>query len=302
MRALVYLLLLGIIAGLTGWINQGYVKEQVNWYGTMRPYRIANVDPYVLKPEDERTLKPGKSFRECAKDCPEMVVVPAGEFMMGSPASEKDRYVDEGPLHKVTIAEPFAVAKFDVTFADWDACASVGGCPQISDMLLGGEQTGHQCELDDAQQYVAWFRKMTGRPYRLLSEAEWEYAARAGSTTVHYWGVEIGKNNANCNGCGSRWDNVQTSPVGSFNANAFGLYDMAGDVWQWVQDCYEKRSYNEALADGKARSSDNCRYRVARGGGWYTAPRDLRSAERYHATTDGRRDDFGFRLGRTITP
>jgi formylglycine-generating enzyme required for sulfatase activity len=222
----------------------------------MRPYRIANVDPYLLKPEAERALKPGNSFRECANDCPEMVVVPAGEFMMGSPTTEEGRYPDEGPLHKVTIAEPFAVSKFDVTFSDWDACVSVRGCPQISDNDFGrGTKPAINVSWDEAQQYVAWFRKMTGKPYRLLSETEWEYAARAGSTTLHFWGVEIGKGNANCNGCGSKWDNIQTSPVGSFNANAFGLYDMAGNVWQWVQDCYSK-SYSEALADGKARDID----------------------------------------------
>jgi formylglycine-generating enzyme required for sulfatase activity len=107
----------------------------------MRPYTIANVDPYVLKPEDERTLKPGKSFRECAKDCPEMVVVPAGEFMMGPPETEKDRYLDEGPLHKVTIAEPFAVAKFDVTFADW------GDALRLATMFWAGNKSGHQREL-----------------------------------------------------------------------------------------------------------------------------------------------------------
>ena len=129
-QALIYVLLVGIIAGLVGWINQAYVKEQMNWYMTMRPYRVANVDPYVLKPEAERALKPLASFRECAKDCPEMIVIPAGSFMMGSPATEKGRYTNEGPQHKVTIAKPFAVSKFDVTFADWDACVSVGGCPQ----------------------------------------------------------------------------------------------------------------------------------------------------------------------------
>ena len=136
------MLLVGIIAGLVGWINQAYVKEQWNWYMTMRPYMVANVRPYVLKPEAERALKPLASFRECAKDCPEMIVIPAGSFMMGSPATEKGRYTNEGPQHKVTIAKPFAVSKFDVTFADWDACVSVGGCPQKPDRQLasGGAQ------------------------------------------------------------------------------------------------------------------------------------------------------------------
>jgi formylglycine-generating enzyme required for sulfatase activity len=117
-------------SSFTFWINQAYVKERVNWYWTMRPYRVANFDRHALKPSDERALKAGQVFRECAKDCPEIVVVPAGEFMMGSPATEEGRYNDEGPQQKITIAKPFAVSKFDATFAEWDRCASLGGCPQ----------------------------------------------------------------------------------------------------------------------------------------------------------------------------
>jgi formylglycine-generating enzyme required for sulfatase activity len=301
MRALVYVLLVGIIAGLVGWINQAYVKERVNWYWTMRPYRVANFDRHVLKPGDERALKPRQVFRECANDCPEMVVVPAGEFMMGSPATEEGRYNDEGPQQKITIAKPFAVSKFDVTFADWDRCVSVGGCPQTSDNDFGREtRPVINVSWDEAQQYVEWLSKMTGQPYRLLSEAEWEYAARAGSAKVYFWGDKIDKKKANCYACGSEWDNATTSPVGSFQPNGFGLYDMAGNVWQWVQDCYN-RDYNQEPTNGSARVSGNCRYRVARGGGWYTLPKDIRSAERYHVTTDGRRDDFGFRVARTLT-
>jgi hypothetical protein len=172
MRALVYVLLVGIIAGLVGWINQAYIKQQVNWYMTMRPYGVANVDPYVLKSEAERALKLAASFRECAKDCPEMVVVPAGEFVMGSPANEKGRFDNEGPQHRVTIARPFAVSRFDVTFADWDACVSVRGCPQVGDSGFGREtRPVINISWDDAQQYVAWFSKMTDRAYRLLTEA-----------------------------------------------------------------------------------------------------------------------------------
>src|SRR5262249_44756748 len=129
-QGLVYVLLVGIILGLIGVIHEEYVKERWNWYRTMRPYRVANMDSYVLKPEAERALKPGDTFHECASDCTEMIVVPAGEFMMGSLTTEKGRSDDEWPQHKVTISRPFAVSKFDVTFADWDACVSVGGCPK----------------------------------------------------------------------------------------------------------------------------------------------------------------------------
>jgi formylglycine-generating enzyme required for sulfatase activity/energy-coupling factor transporter ATP-binding protein EcfA2 len=301
MQGLIYVLLVGIIAGLVGWINQAYVKEQVNWYMTMRPYGVGNVDPYVLKPEAERALKPGESFRECAKDCPAMVVVPAGEFMMGSPANEKGRYDNEGPQHRVTIIRPFAVSRFDVTFTDWDACVSVGGCTRVGDSGFGrGTRPVINVSWDDAQRYVAWFSKMTGRPYRLLTEAEWEYAARAGSTTAYFWGDDIGKENANCSGCGSQWDNRQTSPVGSFKANAFGLYDMAGNVWQWVQDCYHG-NYDAAPTDGSAWAVRDCSQPVVRGGSWCYLPQNLRSAGRSWNPTVCRHGNIGFRLGRTFT-
>src|SRR5262249_33331862 len=176
-QALIYVLLVGIILGLIGIINQAYIKEQVHWYMTMRPYRVANVDPYVLTPERERALRPGDSFRECAKDCPEMVVVPAGEFTMGSPATEKGRYANEGTQHSVAIPRPFAVSKFEVTFADWDACVAVGGCPheeRASDSGWGRDrQPVIGVSWDDAQAYVAWLSRMTDKTYRLLTETEW---------------------------------------------------------------------------------------------------------------------------------
>jgi formylglycine-generating enzyme required for sulfatase activity len=173
MRAFIYLLLVGIIASLVGWINQDYVKEQIHWYMTMRPYIAANVRPYLVKPEAERALIPLASFRECARDCPEMVVVPAGVFMMGSPATEKDRFDNEGPQRLITIARPFAVSKFAVTFADWDACVSVGGCPDVSDSgFERGTRPVINIRWDEAQQYAAWFSKITGRSYRLLTETE----------------------------------------------------------------------------------------------------------------------------------
>ncbi len=300
-RAVVYLMLVGIIAGLAGWINQSYLKEQWNWYTIMRPYMVAQVRPYVLNPDAERALTPANSFRECAKDCPEMIVVPAGEFMMGSPANEKDRYDDEGPQHKVTIVKPFAVSRFDVTFADWDACVSVRGCPQVGHSGFGrGARPVINVSWDEAQQYVAWFSKMTRRPYRLLNEAEWEYAARAGSTTAYFWGDDIGKENANCSGCGSKWDGRETSPVGSFKPNACGLYDMAGNVWQWVQDCYHD-DYDGAPTDGSAWTIDACSRRVVRGGSWGDRPQHLRSAVRDGYSTDLRGNRIGFRLGRTLS-
>ena len=142
---------------------------------------------------------------------------------------------------------------------------------------------------------------MTGKAYRLLNEAEWEYAARAGSTTAYFWGEEIGKNNANCNGCGSQWDNLQTSPVGSFKPNDFGLHDMAGNVFQWAQDCYHG-NYDGAPDDGSAWISGDCGFRVVRGGSWNNAPEILRSARRNGNSPFNRSYLLGFRVGRTLLP
>ncbi|MCI0600845.1 MAG: formylglycine-generating enzyme family protein, partial [Beijerinckiaceae bacterium] len=237
---------------------------------------VANFRPYVLNPDVERALKPRDSFRECANGCPEMVVVPAGEFTMGSPSDEKGRY-DEGPQHKVSIAGLFAVSRFEVTFADWDACVSVGGCPQEGRAGDAGWGRGTRPVIyvswDDAKAYVAWLSRMTGKEYRLLTEAEWEYAARAGTATAYSWGDEPGKGNANCNGCGSEWDGKQPAPAGSFKPNAFGLYDMHGNVWEWVEDTphanYEGAPRNgSAWVEGAESTS-----RVVRGGSWGGNPR-----------------------------
>ena len=137
---------------------------------------------------------------------------------------------------------------------------------------------------DDAKAYVAWLSKLTGKSYRLLSEAEYEYATRAGTQTAYPWGNAIGENNANCNGCGSQWDNRQTAPVGSFAPNQFGLYDMVGNVWEWTEDCYHD-SYGGAPSDGAAWTSGDCSRRVLRGGAWYNTPDFLRSAHRSGSTS-----------------
>ena len=163
---------------------------------------------------------------------------------------------------------------------------------------------GNQRERDDAQAYVKWLSRITGKPYRLLSEAEYEYAARAGTQTTYPWGDEIklnGQAMANCNGCGSQWDSKQTAPVGSFPANAFGLYDMVGNVWEWTEDCWNTTT-GGAPADGSPWTSGDCGLRVVRGGSWYNDPGDLRSADRDGIPTDYGLDILGFRVARTLGP
>jgi formylglycine-generating enzyme required for sulfatase activity len=295
MRALVHFILLGIIAGIVGWINQSYLRRQWYWYTQLRPY--------VLSPDAERALKPGDTFRECAKGCPEMVVVPAGDFMMGLPTNEEGRTNGENPQHKVTIAAPFAVSEFEVTFDEWDTCAAYGDCdPQILDNDFGrGRKPVINVSWYDAQRYAAWLSKMTGKSYRLLSEAEWEYAARAGTKTSYSWGDEIGKRKANCLGCGSKWDGKRTAPVGSFAANAFGLHDMHGNASEWVEDCYHA-NYDGAPADGLAwTAGGDCSSRILRGGGWNSSPVNLRSASRGTGRSFSQSNSVGFRVARTLT-
>ena len=290
-------LLICIIVGLVGWINQEFIKNQWNWYGVMRPYMLANFRPHVLATDAERALRSGRVFRECASNCPEMIVVPAGQFIMGA---KYEGYPEEGPQTPITIAQPLAISIYTVTFQEWDACTSVGGCPQLSDNGFGrGRRPVINETWDDAKLYVEWLSRMTGKPYRLLSEAEWEYAARAGTISTYSWGSEIGVGNANCANCGSAWDNKQTAPVGSFKANPFGLYDMHGNVWQRVEDCHVD-SLKGIPADGSFRTSGNCDRRVIRGGGWGEKAIELRVTMRSWSSRGSRVSDTGFRVARTL--
>src|SRR6266852_113885 len=214
------LLTISILGGL--WLAQPYVLDRINWLFVMRPYVDSYVRPFVLNAERERALTAGASFRECKENCPEMVVLPLGRFLMGSAGSEEHRHKNEGPQHEVSIKEPFAISKFDVTFADWDACVSVGACPKVIDSGFGrGTRPVINVTWDEAQQYVKWLSLTTGRTYRLPTEAEWEYASRGGRQSAYPWGDHFKTGKANCHGCNSKWDDSETSPVGSFEPNVF---------------------------------------------------------------------------------
>ena len=256
-----------------------------------------------------RQLEPGRRFRDCP-GCPEMAVVPAGSFMMGSPSSEEGRGDDEGPQHRVTIAEPFAVGVFEVTFREWGACVSGGGCNgyRPDDEGWGrGDRPVINVNWEDAQAYVRWLSGKTRQRYRLLSESEWEYVARAGTTGPFHTGATISTDQANYNGYftygGGRQSvyRERTVPVGTFSPNGFGLHDVHGNVWEWTQDCWNE-GYNGAPRDGRAWAQGNCSPRVARGGSWNYFPRGLRSANRYRVTTGIRYYVQGFRIARTLTP
>jgi formylglycine-generating enzyme required for sulfatase activity len=297
--ASIFALMMSVILGLVGWINQAYIADQWRRWTVTRPYAAAQVWPHVLSAAQEQALKPGRSFKECAKDCPEMVVVPAGSYTMGGTTENR---------HTVTFAKPFAISKYELTFADWDACVVGGGCNgyRPSDQGWGrSHQPVINVDWDDAQQYVAWLSQVTGKTYRLLSEAEYEYAARAGTTTTYPWGDDIkfnGQGMANCDGCGSKWDNSQTAPVGSFPPNEFGLYDMVGNVLEWTEDCAHT-DLNGAPTDGSAWLADadgNCTNRIVRGGSWSQAPNFLRLEVRAGGNPGFRVDGLGFRVARTL--
>ena len=253
-------------------------------------------------------LEPGDKFREC-EACPEMVVVPAGTYLMGSPVWEAGRDDDEGPQRRVTIGEPFAVGVYEATFAEWDACVRGGGCGRyLPDEGWGrGNRPVIYVSWEEAQAYGRWLSRETGQEYRLLSESEWEYVARAGTTTPFHTGRTISTDQANYDGnytygAGSEGKyREQTMPVGSFAPNAFGLYDVHGNVWEWTQDCWNE-SYRGAPEDGSAWERGDCGRRVIRGGGWGNSPGVLRSADRFSWGTTGTHFALGFRVARTLAP
>jgi formylglycine-generating enzyme required for sulfatase activity len=290
----VAVLVAALAGGAAAWWRQDWLREEM--------YALLNVTP--LTAAEEHALKAGDALRKECRDCPEMVVVPAGHFMMGSPEGQGND--SERPRHEVTIMKPFAVAKFALTFDEWDACAAHGDCdPHISNSGWGrGRQPVINVSWDDGQTYVKWLSRITGKQYRLLSEAEYEYAARARTQTKYPWGDDIkldGKPMANCARCGSEWDGKRTVPVDYFSGNGFGLYQMVGNVWEWTEDCWH-RDYTGAPADGSVWTEEECETRVVRGGSWLSIPDNLRSANRYWITTGDRNGNLGFRVARTLTP
>jgi formylglycine-generating enzyme required for sulfatase activity len=244
---------------------------------------------------------PGTVFRDCP-DCPELVMVPAGQFPMGSLYTDNEADPDEQPPHLVRILAPLAFGRTPVTLAQWDVCVGEGWCQPVADQGWGrGNRPAINVNWDDVHQFLGWLRFRTGHVYRLPSEAEFEYAARGGTTTRYWWGNTAGINNANCQDCGSEWDNRTTAPVASFPPNPFGLYDMLGNVWQWVADCWQD-GYRGAPDDGRVRGDDKCDNRVVRGGAWDRKPRSLRAGNRGHLAPAGRTADVGFRVIRDFEP
>ena len=286
----------------------GRVEEQ-RLAEEMERQRPAEAAAEAERRRQAELRRPGRVFRDC-DSCPELVVIPAGTFQMGSPASEEGRYDNEGPRRRVTLRS-FAMGVKEVTFDEWDACVRGGGCyGRPDDEGWGrGARPVINVSTGAAQRYVSWLSEITGARYRLPSESEWEYAARAGTTTPFHTGSTISTDQANYNGnhvYGSGRGGTyreRTTPVGTFAPNAFGLYDMHGNVYEWVEDCWHD-DYRGAPSDGTAwtRGGD-CRYRVLRvlrGGSWFSVPRGVRSAFRNWYFDGGRLDFAGFRVSRTL--
>lgn len=274
-------------------------------------------------------------FRDCG-DCPEMGHVPRGTFTMGSPPSEQGRFDDEGPQRQVVIPRILAVSRTPVTRAQYERFVTETGrpdaaaCSSMSDQgewvsTLGlnwrspgfAQMPDHPVvcvSWDDATAYAAWLSAKTGARYRLLSEAEFEYAARAGTATVYPWGNATGDICTHANGFDlaakrehADWPSLacddgapHSSPVASYRSNAFNLFDMTGNVFQWVQDCFVERGYAGAPADGSARESPACRIRVIRGGSWLNGARGLRAAMRDRDPQQGRYTNIGIRIARDL--
>jgi formylglycine-generating enzyme required for sulfatase activity len=273
--------------------------------------------------------KPEREFKECP-ECPSMVGIPAGKFAMGSPAGEAGRFDSEGPQHYVSV-RAFALGKYDVTTAEFlRFLEDTGYQPKACNTILNEtlRSPGHGLayppydvtplrwpavclDWQDANAYIAWLNtrvrearpELGSGPYRLPSEAEWEYAARGGTTTSRWWGNAPGQGEANCNGCGSKFDYRELSDVDDFKPNPFGLYGMLGNAWEWTADCWHP-SYIGAPKNGRPWQTPRCERHVVRGGSWDNVPIFVRSAARSGAANDGGTYDYstltGFRVARDL--
>ena len=294
-----------------------------------RPAAFAE-DDHVPPPEVTPNPAGLREFRDCPA-CPAMVELAPGHYLMGTSDEEEERLGlirnphrtqysrnAEGPQLQVTIDYRFALGKYEVTFSEWDRCVDAGGCtyrPTDRRFGRGHRPVIHVSRLD-TEEYLAWLRNITGQPYRLPSSAEWEYAARAGTTTARWWGDQLGDGRAVCDGCGSRWDDRSTAPVGSFPPNPWGFHDMLSNVSEVVADCWHN-TYDGHPADGSPRleappgwPDGECRRATWRGGGWPYFAWTVRAATRSGGNMSfGSRNDHpraggghGFRVARTIQP
>ena len=254
------------------------------------------VKPPVTAPTTAAAApRAGADIKDCPA-CPVLVALPAGSFTMGNNASDPS----EKPAHQVAIGAPFAIGKFEVTVQQWNACVDARACPKVAQPAnTGANAPMRDLSWDDAQQYVKWLGAATGKPYRLPTEAEWEFAARGGSATPYWWGEQMVAGKANCKDCGPPWSADRPANVGSFGANRYGLHDTSGSVWEWVSDCWHN-NYKDAPADGRSWDQPNCRVRVIRGGSWREGTAYMVASTRFKYDASVRQSQNGFRVARSL--
>ncbi|MFC5460370.1 formylglycine-generating enzyme family protein [Massilia niabensis] len=239
--------------------------------------------------------KAGAEIRDCPA-CPVLVAIPAGSFTMGNNTSDPS----EKPAHQVTIATPFAIGKFEVTVQQWNACVDARGCPAIAQPANTPPNAPmRDLSWDDAQQYVKWLGTASGKPYRLPTEAEWEFAARGGTATRYWWGEQMVPGKANCKDCGPPWSADRPAGVGSFAANPYGVHDTSGSLWEWVSDCWHN-NFKNAPVDGSSWDQPNCRVRVIRGGSWREGAAYMVASTRFRYDASVRQWQNGFRVARSL--
>ena len=283
--------------GATGFVYGELLREPV-----AAPAPAPKPEPAVARPAPPPAATAAVAHRtggvvDC-DNCPEMVVLQPGSFSMGDNRGDRS----EKPAHRVTIRKPFAIGKYEVTLAQWNACVAASACKAMAETSAAGlsdMSPARDLSWNDAQRYVRWLSKLTGQSYRLPTEAEWEYAARAGTSTRYWWGQKMESGKANCKDCGGEWNNDAPAKVDAFPANPFGIYAMNGGVWEWVEDCWHK-SYAGAPTDGSAWTSPNCRENVIRGGSWRNDSTYAHSASRFRYDTAVRYILNGFRVAKSL--
>jgi formylglycine-generating enzyme required for sulfatase activity len=285
-----------VIILIAGAILMQLVPELVLQWAISAAERYQPTSRMLGPNDDAKVLTDWFVFRDCP-ECPEMTIVQGGTFTMGSSPAEAGHDQNESPQHAVMISR-FAVGRFDVTFSEWEACAMAGGCrgnPSPDDGGFGrGRHPVINVTWNDAHEYVQWLSARSGCKYSLLTEAEWEYVARAGTTSTYYTGQTISASQANFG------DNVgHTLPVGSYPPNPWTLFDLAGNVNSWVEDC-DSTNYDGAPTNGSAWVRPDCHYRIIRGGSWLDKVLVLRSARRYEFNPNSSDNDLGFRVARAL--
>jgi formylglycine-generating enzyme required for sulfatase activity len=250
--------------------------------------------PAPPAPAPPAARKAGSDIQDCPA-CPVLAAVPAGSFTMGNNNSDPS----EKPARRLAIDKPFAIGRTEVTVQQWNACVEAGACPRVADAQRAPNLPVGDISWDDAQVYVKWLTKVSGKPYRLPTEAEWEYAARGGTASRYWWGEDMKRGTANCRECGEPWQEGAPAPVASFAANGYGLHDMSGSLWEWVQDCWHS-SYRNAPADSRAWEDAFCRQRVIRGGSWRDGASYMPASTRFKYDASVRHSQNGFRVARDL--